>query len=268
MQYRCSRCRCPLQTGQTMCGCGQLFNPVPVYNPNSLSNYYPWTSTSQPAIVRWWSDISFALKASVAGGAALVGIIIIVGDTAHHYQSLHSRYAPGTPVMAASIVPVPVQSPAAPVAPSAPTPIVLQAAPQIVPPPGHTRELPTPTFIPAPPSALPNQAAPEGNAPTSSEVSDPTGQAEAAWQDAEAVVQQASNECNTASDAGSQRGPDWISLSARVAGDRSAVVAIQSNLSPEEYGKATRAIDRFQSALDQLHQTWNQSRSMSQINIG
>ena len=71
MQYLCSCCRRPLQTGQTMCGCGQLFDRVPEYNPNSPSSYWPWASASKPAMVQWWNDISPAMKASVFGGVAL-----------------------------------------------------------------------------------------------------------------------------------------------------------------------------------------------------
>ncbi len=136
MQYLCSKCRCPLETGMTMCRCGQLFNAVPTYDPNSLSNYWPPAADSRPAAVRWLDGLSPAIKASVAGGAVLVMAIIAVGSSVHNYQRMHARYAPGQAIVVASAASVtaPAQAPTASTAPSAPPPVIMRAEPRYTPP--------------------------------------------------------------------------------------------------------------------------------------
>lgn len=135
MQYLCSQCRRPLQMSQTMCACGQVFPRVPEYNPDSLSSFWPPAADSRPAILKWWDDISMGAKAAVAGGAVLIMAVIAVGGTVGHYNTMHARYSPGAPVMAASAVPVHVQAPAAaPTGPLMPAPMILRAEPRYVPP--------------------------------------------------------------------------------------------------------------------------------------
>ena len=227
--------------------------------------FWPPAEDIRPEIIKWWDNLSNGVKASAAGAAVLVMGVIAIGGTAHHYQSMHALYAPGTPVMAASATPVPIKAPAAPTAPAIPAPVIMQAVPKYVPPPRLNTPIPG-QYQQAAPS--PGQAVAETSIPMTSQPSDLTGQAESDWKDAESAVQDASNGMNTASDAGSQCVPVWSALSARVARDKADVEHIKNSLPSEEYARATNAIDRFSGALDSLHQTWNQSRGASQITIG
>ncbi len=137
MQYLCSQCRRPLQLGQTMCQCGQLFSRVPIFDSND-STLWPPAADLRPAALQWFDGISPAVKASVAGGAVLVMAVIVIAGPVRQYQALHARYAPGAPVQTASAVPVHAPMlPATPSAPSMPVPIVLRAAPRYVPPMGN-----------------------------------------------------------------------------------------------------------------------------------
>jgi len=133
--YSCAECRARLTTGQTMCRCGQVFPfPVPEFSESYNSMYWPPASASQPAALNWWNDLSPAIKASVGGAVALLAASFAVGGSVHQYQTMHARYAPGRPVVVASAAPVRVQVSTVPVAPSAPPPLVLEAAPRYVPP--------------------------------------------------------------------------------------------------------------------------------------
>lgn len=137
MQYYCSHCRRPLKTGQSMCSCGQFFDPVSPYDPNSLSNY--WPPAAKSAGSRLWDGIPNAAKSVVGGLVALVTLTWAIGGSVLHYQALQARYAPGHSVMVASVAkPTPMPSSAAniskaPPAPATPPPMVLMR-PVFVPP--------------------------------------------------------------------------------------------------------------------------------------
>ena len=84
MQYYCSHCRRPLKTGQSMCSCGQFFDPVSPYDPNSLSNY--WPPAAKSAGSRLWDGIPNAAKSVVGGLVALVTLTWAIGGSVLHYK--------------------------------------------------------------------------------------------------------------------------------------------------------------------------------------
>jgi hypothetical protein len=104
MQYLCSQCRLPVTTGMSLCGCGQFFSrPVPEFDPNGNSMFWPPLEDTRPEIIKWWDDLSNGVKYSAAGVSALVMCVIAILSPVHHYRSLQARYAPGTPVIAAGV---------------------------------------------------------------------------------------------------------------------------------------------------------------------
>ncbi len=141
MQFYCNSCRCPLQVGQTMCRCGQIFDVVPAWTPNAPSNYWPSAQDTRPAVVQWLVGLSPGVKAAAAGVFAFALAVPTIGGAISHYNALA---APGNAARAARAAEVRVAStprlhvPVQPAAPAMPAPMVLVPAPKPKPDVEHT----------------------------------------------------------------------------------------------------------------------------------
>ena len=261
MQYYCSQCRRPLQTAQTMCPCGQIFDRVPPYDPNTLSNYWPQASMSAGS--RFWDNIPNTAKMITGGVSVLAAVVGTVGGSIHQYSALHARYAPGRPVMAASAAPVRVQAPPAAMAPSALAPLVLQAAPRYVPPKGNeiASNIPRPvnqqslaSDAPPPVIMAPNVAA--------SQVT--PAQYASALSDAEKAVYDARDYVNNLTPQDFQRAP--ISLQpflSRVKQDRSTMLG-SPTVSPRDMAE----VNADQRGIQDMEDTCNSNRGAASTNMG
>ena len=267
MQYLCSQCRRPLQMGLSMCGCGQVFSrPVPEFDARSNSMFWPPVAETQPALLQWWADLSPAIKATAAGASVLVMGLIAFGSTIHHYQGLHARYAPGTSVMAASAVPVPVQAPAALTAPAMPAPMVLKAEPRYVPPTGKSLYVPPvgqrdgneTSSVPS------EQAAPmDANQSSAALGTSPAAYA-AAKADAEKAVYDARDYVNSLTQADYQRAPiNLQTYVSRVKQDRTTMLG-----SPAVNSQDLAEVDADQKSIQSSEDSCNQNRGAASITIG
>ena len=175
MQFYCDTCRCPLQVGQTMCKCGQIFDPVPVWRPDGPSNYWPWAHDTRPAIVQWFSGLPPGIKAAVAGLFALGLAVPTVGGAISHYRTLTAPERAAEARAAASATPTsPPAAPVAgqPVAPAMPAPVVMMRMPEPHDDHFHHSNSASPTYNPAPSSqslppdlATPRDAVPSPQSP-------------------------------------------------------------------------------------------------------
>ena len=260
LSFSCAQCRARLVTGQTMCRCGQVFSfPVPEFSESYNSMYWPPASASQPAAVNWWNDLSPAIKASAGGAVVLIIALIAVGGSVHQYQTMHARYAPGRPAMVASAVPAPVQVPTAPMAPSAPTPLILEAAPRYVPPlsrQGQTGQSQV-TVIPQPTES--NTVAASAPPPQV----DVRAQATAATEDAVKVM--LTGEMMVPNMGASEA--NWTTLESQVQSDRGIVSQLQGSISADQYAEDMRKIDQAGSSLAQNKQTWALAKAQSSIHF-
>ena len=224
-----------------MCRCGQVFPfPVPEFSESYNSMYWPPASASQPAALNWWADLSPAIKALVGGGIVLLVAVFAVEGSVHQYQTMHARYSPGRPAMVASAAPAPAQAVTAPTVPSAPAPLVLQAAPRYVPPTKISQSDSQPVA---------QQAM----------ASDPAAlvQANAAWKDSQNVLNEATREQKEAMDSSGRTSPNWDSLSRQMLIDKNAVELVKGRLSPDEYANAANGVAQMEQLLADAHSSWN-----------
>lgn len=224
-----------------MCRCGQVFPvPVPEFSESYNTMYWPPASASQPSAVNWWNDLSPAIKASMGGAVVLIVALFAVGGSVHQYQAMHARYAPGRPAMVVSAAPVPAQVPIAPTAPSAPAPLVLEAAPRYVPPTKISQSDSQPVV-------------------QQTTASDPKAYARAcaAMQDSVNVLNEATKEARAADIDGSPNSPNWDPLSRQMTIDKTEVELAKGGLSPQDYAQASDEVAQMEQSLDQEHRTWN-----------
>ena len=276
MNYFCANCRRPLVERQIMCDCGQVFDAVPPYDPESVSRF--WPLEAKPQMVQWWDGFSSEWKFAISGGIALALVASAIVGSVRHYRSLQSQFPSKRSYAAAETRWSAGASRSVPPYVRPQRQSVAQANNRNSP---KTNEVDTSTlnstrretFKPADTSPAPAQAPivvssePNYPIPADTQTPDATNQAEAALQDAKNAVQEANNQFNAASDAHSQNAPDWNSFKDRIMADQAAVQALRSSLPDEEYRRATTGIETNQSSLEDLHGIWDRTRGTSQITI-